>query len=259
MKNTIKTIFVAAFVLLLFNTASAEEAILSFHSDIELRADASMLVAETIKVLSEGREIKRGVYRDYPITYKDSLGKRHKVKFKVLEVLREGNRIPYKIKRNGNNKRVYMGDFKKQISPGEYTFTLVYETANHIRFNENNEQFYYDVTGNEWSFPINTSSANIKFPNQINETLVKYEGYTGKYGSREKSVNIALGQRGDLNVRTTRRLNRSEGLTVNVLFPKDSFVSGTFAIWKADNGEYDWLGRAIGRYWIFLYCLVIRW
>ena len=33
--------------------------------------DASMLVTETIKVVSAGDRIQRGIYRDFPTTYKD--------------------------------------------------------------------------------------------------------------------------------------------------------------------------------------------
>jgi hypothetical protein len=46
--------------------AAASERILSFASAITVDPDASMLVTETIKVVSSGDQIKRGIYRDFP-------------------------------------------------------------------------------------------------------------------------------------------------------------------------------------------------
>ena len=45
-------------------------------------------VIETIAVRAEGRNIRRGIYRDFPTTYEDRLGNRIRVSFDVLEVRR---------------------------------------------------------------------------------------------------------------------------------------------------------------------------
>ena len=42
--------------------AHADEKILSFHSDIQVAADGSMQVSETITVNAEGDRIQRGIY-----------------------------------------------------------------------------------------------------------------------------------------------------------------------------------------------------
>ncbi|MBU1044238.1 MAG: DUF2207 domain-containing protein [Candidatus Omnitrophica bacterium] len=211
------------FICLFFQVAYAEEQILSFHSDIELAKDSSMLVTETIRVVSEGRQIKRGIYRDFPIKYKDASGRIKKVKFKIIEVLRNGEKITYKVKQNENNKRVYMGDFHKTIPSSEYIYTLVYKTNNHIRSNENNDQLYYNITGNNWSFSIVDASVAIRFPDYIDSTLVKCEAYTGELGSKEHSFASELGYDKTLYVHSTRTLKPLEGITVNIYFPKGSF------------------------------------
>ena len=56
-----------------------EERILSYDSDIAVRPDASMRVTETIAVHSAGKEIRHGIYRDFPTEYRDNLGNRVKV------------------------------------------------------------------------------------------------------------------------------------------------------------------------------------
>ena len=52
----------------------ADERILSFHSDIVLQEDGSMTVTETITVRAERKQIRRGIYRDFPTRYKDRWG-----------------------------------------------------------------------------------------------------------------------------------------------------------------------------------------
>ena len=47
------------------------ERIISFDSNIHIYRNAAMSVVETISVYSAGKEIKRGIYRDFPTKYKD--------------------------------------------------------------------------------------------------------------------------------------------------------------------------------------------
>ena len=70
--------------------AKADEKILNFHSDVTVTEDASLLVKETIRVISEGQKIKHGIFRDFPVKYKEGTGKIIKVCFHVVEVKRAG-------------------------------------------------------------------------------------------------------------------------------------------------------------------------
>ena len=53
-------------MLILSLPVSSDERILAYHSDIDVHADASMTVTETIRVRAEGNNIRRGIYRDFP-------------------------------------------------------------------------------------------------------------------------------------------------------------------------------------------------
>ena len=62
--------FLTAFVVLFVCTqsaATATERITDFSCDIDVGADGIMTVTETIKVITEGKKISRGIYRDIPI------------------------------------------------------------------------------------------------------------------------------------------------------------------------------------------------
>ena len=71
-------VLVSAFAALLQPVgalAQGGERIVDFESRIEVHGDATMTVRETITVESAGRKIKRGIYRDFPTTYRDDKGR----------------------------------------------------------------------------------------------------------------------------------------------------------------------------------------
>src|SRR5207249_2055025 len=71
---------------LLPTTAQAEERILFYGSDIQVRPDASLEVTETIRVRAEGVAINHGIYREFPTRYSAGVGREMKVGFEVEEV-----------------------------------------------------------------------------------------------------------------------------------------------------------------------------
>ena len=112
-----KAIFLFVFILsfFCFSTAKAEvqkEEILSYHIYAELNQDSSLLVNETIKVRAQGKDIKRGIYRDLPTRYEGE-----KTPVSILSVTRNGQAIPYSTGRGDNQKRVYLGGMKRYIYP----------------------------------------------------------------------------------------------------------------------------------------------
>ena len=76
-------VLLAVAVLSLPGPVFADERILSYHSDIHIDADAGMTVTETIRVESEGNQIRRGIYRDFPTSYRDRFGNAYEVAFDV--------------------------------------------------------------------------------------------------------------------------------------------------------------------------------
>ena len=46
--------------------ALADERILDYRSDIRIDANGELTVTEMLRVRAEGRDIQRGIYRDFP-------------------------------------------------------------------------------------------------------------------------------------------------------------------------------------------------
>lgn len=150
--NFVRTVL----LLLLFvaGTAIGDERILSFDSDIVVHPDASMTIIETIRVRAADKRIKRGIYRDFPTDYKDRLGNRYRVDFQILSVRKDGQPEPFHTKRRKNGIRTYIGAENVLLRPGEYTYSLTYRTTRQLGFFDNHDELYWNVTGNDWAFPL---------------------------------------------------------------------------------------------------------
>jgi len=198
----------------------AAEEILSFHSDIQVFEDGAMVVTETIRVRAEGREIKRGIYRDFPTDYKDRYGNRLRVKFDVQQVLRDGLSESYHTQRQGNGVRVYIGHKDRFLRGGEYTYTLTYRTDRQLGFFDSHDELCWNVTGNGWAFRIREASAKVRLPGTVAADDVRPEGYTGAQGAKGQDYRAVVEFDGTVRFATTRSLGVREGLTIAVAWPK---------------------------------------
>ncbi|MDP1993182.1 MAG: DUF2207 domain-containing protein [Syntrophales bacterium] len=199
---------------------AASETILSFASHITVDPGATMRVTETIKVVSTGDQIKRGIYRDFPTTYKDRAGNNYVVGFAILAVARDGKPEAYHTETLSNGIRIYMGRKEFVLPPGEYTYTLSYRTDRQLGFFKDHDELYWNVTGNGWNFPIETASATVALPPGVPADKMVLDGYTGPPGAKGKNFTAAVTSDGKAVFETTRRLNAREGLTVVVNWPK---------------------------------------
>ncbi len=176
----------AFLVLLLLAPAPmmATERIVSFHADIDVQTDGGMSVLETITVRAEGRDIKRGIYRDLPTDYRDNLGRRISVAYTDIGVLRDGRPEPHHEKVLGNDIRITIGDKNHFLETGQYTYTLSYRTDRQLGFFDDRDELYWNVTGNGWRFPIDTASASVRLPSTVPGAEMALEAYTGPAGAK---------------------------------------------------------------------------
>ncbi len=199
---------------------SATEEILDYHSDIRVQQDASLLVQETIRVRSAGVQIHHGIYRDFPTRYKDQLGNRYVVSFKVVEVSRGGQPEKFHREDQSNGERIYFGDEKVILPPGEYTYALVYTANREVGFFADHDELYWNVTGTGWLFPIAHASATVTLPENIPVSSVRMDGYTGPQGAHGKAFTSSIGTSHTVSFGCTQPLPPGEGLTIVVSWPK---------------------------------------
>ncbi len=220
MNINLQSFFAILLLLISSATSQAEERILSYHSDISIEPDGSMLVEEHIRVQAEGRKIKRGIYRDFPTKYRDSHNNNYQVKFELLEIGRNGASEPYHTKQLSNGIRIYIGNKDRFIEHGEHTYTIIYRTDRQLGFFEKFDELYWNVTGNGWDFPIDKATAIVSLPSEFTPDQIHLEGYTGPQGAKGQDYSANVEYDGSAWFETTRVLAPREGMTVVVNWPK---------------------------------------
>lgn len=204
--------------------ALAAERIISFHADIDVFADGAMNVTETIAVRAEGSQIKRGIYRDLPTKYADAAGRRVTVNYTQVAVLRDGRPESHHQTALSNGIRIYIGDENRLLKTGEYTYTLSYRTDRQLGFFDDHDELYWNVTGNGWSFPMETAGATVRLPSSVPGAEMKLEAYTGSAGATGQDFEASLDINSAAQFRTTRPFGSGEGLTIVVSWPKGHVV-----------------------------------
>jgi uncharacterized membrane protein YgcG len=222
------------------------ERILDFQSVITVHTDASMTVTENITVKATGREIKRGIIRDFPTTYRDRLGNNVTVGFAVEEVLRDGRPESYHTEQASNGVKIYIGKKDVFLKPGVYTYTIRYRADRELGFFNDFDELYWNVTGNGWTFPIDKAEAIIDLP--PGAKILRYAAYTGYQGDRGQDVTAKPGEH-DIVFKTTRGLAPKEGLTVAVAWPK-GVVHEPSGRKKMDFLLQDNMATALGLLWL---------
>ena len=217
----------------------AAERITSFTSQVAIDADSALIVKETIALVSEGSDIKRGINRDFPTRYKDRNGLNYVVGFEVLGVKRDGRDEPYTLMSIDNGKRIRIGSADVFLDNGPHVYEITYRTTRQLGYFEGYDELYWNVTGSSWTFPIEKAEAIIRLP--PGATIKQHAEYTGPQGADGHDAEVTQSTGDRYQARTTRVLAPYEGFTVAVGWPK-GFVTAPTEIEKTKDAIRDNLG-----------------
>ena len=209
-------------LLLLFlpALAGADERILSFHSDIRVLPNGMLEVTETIKVRAEGQQIRRGIYRDFPVDYRDRLGNDYHIQLEPLLVMRNESRESWHTARSGRDMRIYFGHRNRFLEHGEHTYVFRYRVNRMLGFFDEHDEIYWNVTGNRWIFPIDKAEATVRLAFDAPRDQIMVDGYTGRYGSSAQEYSRYLDDAGNVHFTANEPLPPGSGLTIVVGWPK---------------------------------------
>ncbi len=227
--------------------ALAEERITQFVSDVTVNADATLDVRETIGVVAEGVDIRRGICRDFPTSYADRAKQRVTGDFDVISVTRDGRPEPYALESLSNGIRVRIGDRDVFLEHGPHQYEIVYKTSRQIGFFENFDELYWNVTGNGWDLPIDAARVTVRLPPgaRISQNAV----YTGEQGSTGQDARVIAADGHVFEAEPTERLAPREGFTVAVAWQKGIVAAPAAGQkpgwWISDNAGFFALGLGL--------------
>jgi uncharacterized membrane protein len=204
------------FCILIASAAAKSWRITDFQDNITVERDGSALVRERIAVAFVGEW--HGIHRTIPIEYPGPDGTNYELFVDVQAVTDDaGGKLKYESSRSHGDR-----DLKIYI-PGAVdtakTVEITYLVRNGIRFFKDYDEFYWNVTGNDWPVPIEHASATVSFPVDAAGSL-RVQAFTGVYGSTQRDA-TALTQGAEARFETNNSLPMRGGLTIDVYIPKD--------------------------------------
>ena len=234
--------FLAAFAMLValaFPTLAREE-FRAYASEVIVRIDGSVAVTETIDVNAEGIDIRRGIYRDIPVTMLGDSGNKIRIALEVEGVTRAGQPEMFRVERMGDFQRIWIGDPDSLLRRGVHRYTIQYSMERMVRPSaDGGDELYWNVTGNYWDFPILSAVARVRLPQGA--VIRNLAAYTGAAGSREQAVTITRESDSSAIFRSQRELGPGEGMTIAVSFQEGiiAYPEGTDALVQAISDQRE--------------------
>jgi len=201
----------------------------SFVDNITVAQDGTMTVREHLVVDFDG--VYHGIYRDIPIEYPGPHGSNYSLFLTVTGVTDGlGGNLKYDSSVwNGNRHlKIYIPNAVDTKSVVEISYTV----KNGVRWFDDHDELYWNVTGNDWPVPIDGVMAIIVFPTGAARDL-RAQAFTGLYGSQSQDATIVVSGN-VVKVESSGPLSMREGLTADVYISKGILTEPsklTFALW----------------------------
>lgn len=186
-----------------------------FNGNITISEDGSATVQERITLSFVGEW--HGIHRFIPVEYPGPRGTNYTLFLDITSVT-DGNGGKLKYESSTSNGfrdlKIYIPD----ATDTNRTVEIDYTVRNGMRFFEDHDEFYWNVTGNDWSVPIDQAAATVAFPAAAAGSL-RAQAFTGVYGSAGHDASADV-TGAECSFATTSRLPMRGGLTIDVYIPK---------------------------------------
>ena len=204
-----------SFFLCLASANAKELRIEKFDAQIAVLPNSSINVTETITAHFIGGPW-HGLYREIPVEYVTPQGMNYSLFLDVTSIT-DGAHNPLKYdasrERHYRKLKIYVDHAEDSVQ----TIIIQYTVSDALRFFDDHDEFYWNITGDEWTVPINSASATISLPSEAKN--IRANVYTGAYRSIARDAVAEVAGNG-VEVRTTAPLAFRQGVTVAIAFDK---------------------------------------
>src|SRR4029077_18899937 len=189
-----------------------------FHAELNVLPDSSLDVTETIRVDFEGAW--QGIYRTIPVEYAGPGGFNYSLFLTDINAT-DTDGAPLRIDRQRRAGNLELKIFVPAAEDTSRNISLHYRVRDGLRFFDDHDELYWNLTGTGWDLPLESASAPLILP--VGVTGLRAANYTGFLGSRSQDAKVdILGS--NIDIRTQRPLAFHEGLTIVAGWDK-GFVS----------------------------------
>jgi len=163
LNSTARCLSAALLCFLWLSSAHAKELrIEKFDAQIAVLPNSSVHVTESITVNFIGAPW-HGLYREIPVEYVTPQGMNYSLLLNVERVTNGAHRpLKYDSSRERHYRKlkIYVDNADNSVQ----TIIIEYTVSDAVRFFEDHDEFYWNVTGDGWTVPINSASASISLP-----------------------------------------------------------------------------------------------
>lgn len=207
-------------VLANVNPALAKgEEIRCFASDLTLTQDGTLDVSEEI-VFDFRNAARHGIFRVIPVQYKRGAGT-YSINLKLKSITDEnGKALPYSAERNGPDLNIRIGNADTAVT-GVHAYRIHYVVNRALNFFDGAAELYWNVSGNDWPFPITKCVAYFHPPAAVPLAQLRAQAFVGERGSRKTGKVVA--KDGSLTI-VANSLGPGQGMTVVIGLPKDAVI-----------------------------------
>ena len=182
---------------------------------IDVQRDGSLEVTETIDAYALGRQIKRGIYREFSLLNVERYQPSNP--YDVISVKRDG--LPFRnwFTEGGSSfYQIYMGSKSQRLTTGRwYTYELKYRVSKAILQYEDHDLLYWNVIPFHWAFPIRSADIVVRFPEGFVTRDIEIK--SGRFGDKHNYVNAVWQRPADNVVRVTASdLRAKRGITLMI-------------------------------------------
>ena len=186
-----------------------------YQDTIVVTKDGSAAVHEKIDLVFIGEW--HGIHRTIPVDYPGPGGTNYTLFFDVSGVTDgSGHKLKYESKtsKGFRDLKIYIPNAVDTTS----TVEIDYIVRNGTRYFPDHDEFYWNVTGNDWPVPIDHASARVSFPAAAAGSM-RAQAFTGVYGAAERDATTEI-KDSDISFETTNPLPMRGGMTIDVYLPK---------------------------------------
>ncbi|HWR16030.1 MAG TPA: DUF2207 domain-containing protein [Terriglobales bacterium] len=213
--KSLRGLFFLCVVLLAIPAYARDWRISDFAATYSVDKTGGVFVIERITFVFIGSF--QGIYRTIPVEYPGPRGTNYSLFLKVASVTDDqGRSLKYESKREGAYRKL------KVYIPGAQdtskTIVISYSAPNATRFFDDHNEFYWNVTGNDWPVPIDHATAFVQFP-QTAASGLRAQAFTGVYGSHDQEAEATV-EGAQVRFEITNPLPMRGGLTIDIYMPK---------------------------------------
>ena len=186
-----------------------------FRDTIEISKDGSAVVVERISLVFVGEW--HGIHRTIPIEYPGPNGTNYEL-FLDVKGVTDGSGAKLKYESSTTNRSRDLKIYIPDAADATRTVEITYSVRNGTRFFKDYDEFYWNVTGNDWPVPIDHASATVRLPESAAGSL-RAQAFTGVYGSTQRDATANV-DGATAQFETNNRLPMRGGMTIDVYIPQ---------------------------------------